>query len=156
MDLSLNQDKFVFVSPQANTCSDIDVSTCARLQDMLTKLGYDVFWNVSNQYLEINNIKSCFLSLQEAFVLVKKAKYFIALRSGFAELLVWSQTPSCIIYTAFKHRNNENYIRSAKLCLEGFTLTKAPRCNMDLKEFVVETKEDYDEIFAEIKEDLCH
>lgn len=153
-NISLNLNNFIFISPEANSCLDIDDEVRQKLETKLKEKGYDTFWNIMKEHPGLSNIKKCFLTLEESFLLCSKAKYFISLRSGLAEFLVDSKTPSYIIYSEFKNRSEDEYM-SADRVLRGFTLKGLPQCNSNIKELVAISKNDYESIIEEIVRDIC-
>ena len=130
LQMGLNLDNFVFLAPEANSCVPYDRDFWTSLIEMLFSKGYDVFVNFAKKdILSDSNLayKSCFLSLQQAFVLARHSKRIISLRSGFVELL--TQTGVCmdILYTReeLKKRFLTEGI-SAFNMLKGFSLKELP------------------------------
>ena len=103
----LNLDKFVFLTPEAQSCKLCDEGFWCELINKFQSEGYDVFVNLASDNVRLQNTisyKTCSLSLEEAFALAKRAKKIVSLRSGFTEILLQTEAPMDILYTEFRHR----------------------------------------------------
>lgn len=128
----LNLENFVFVAPEAFAYQMYYENFWEDVVKILQKSGYDVFINTvagkgdvaSSSYTNdksriidldsIDNVKSFYLTVAEAYALACRAKKIISQRSGFSELLVQTNAPMCVIYSGtdrnvvekFKIRNS--------------------------------------------------
>lgn len=103
----LNLEKFVFLTPEANSCKLYDEDFWVTLINTLQKKGYDVFVTLTDNTVTLRgalDFKTCRLSFAEAFALAKRAKKIVSLRSGFTEFLLQTNVPIDVLYTKFKHR----------------------------------------------------
>ncbi len=134
--IGLNLDRFIFISPEANTCKLYDDDFWIELIKKIEETGYDVFVNLTNNEMNLKdfvNFKTCYLTLAEVFVLAGYANKIIGLRSGLLELLLQTKTPMEILYTRFKNR--KLYLDTAHI-LSGFSLLKLPfDGNQQIREF---------------------
>ena len=136
----LNLNNFIFMAPESFAIKMYNENFWEQLIGILQKNGYDVFLNIvackgvmkKNSYANdkarithlnnINNVKSFFLTIAEAYALACKAKKIITQRSGFSELLVQTQVPMCVIYTG-------NNINSAERMKKIDSLLMSPFAN---------------------------
>ena len=132
--LGLNLDKFVFISPEANSCEYLENSYWKGLIKNLQKEGYDIFVNMLSDKVDLSdlNYKSCKLTYSEAYELVKFAKKVYSLRSGFTEFLLDTKVPMEVYYTKF--RNNTI---TAELIQSGFGMSRIPGVDMSIIDEIV-------------------
>lgn len=152
--IELNLNYFIFIAPEANSCLDIDIDILNDIGIFFREAGFDIFWNITNSYVNSENYKSCFLSLPEALLLCTKAKAIISLQSGFAEFLTEANVPTYILYSKLKNRTQEEQMNASKV-LKGYTLSELPHYKNNIKEYIINNQNDYIEIFDKILEDLC-
>ena len=152
--LGLKLDKFVIIAPEGNSCSDLNHSFVKRIIEALKEKGFDIFLNLVEQSSDLSGEKSCFLTLPELYRLSEKAKAIIGVRSGLIEYIAECGTPSYIIYTSFKNRTKDDYMFAEK-AYSGFTLTKLPQNNYNIKEYIVNSELAYEKTVAAIMEEIC-
>lgn len=129
----LNLDNFVFISPEAESCKLYDEDFWCELINRFKEEGYDVFVNLVKKDVDLDyamDFKSCGLTFAEAFVLARRAKKIISLRSGFTEFLLQTGVPMDVLYTKFKHRHFLNDMDIYHV-MAGFALFQIPFVNKD-------------------------
>jgi hypothetical protein len=134
-DLGLNLNKFVFISPEANSCEALDEEFWIDKINSLKKQEFDIFVNLINKsnIYEKLGCKTCYLTYPEAFSLAKMAKKIYSLRSGFTEFLLNTNVPMEVYYSPFKC----NDITGEQI-KRGFSLLKIPDTNPnDITEIVI-------------------
>jgi ADP-heptose:LPS heptosyltransferase len=132
-NLNLNWDKFVIFAPEANTSLMYPLEFYVNLAKKLQNKGYDVFWNLCKTKTVDQDIKTAMLSYDELFVLAKKSKGVIGLRSGLFDLLSgMNEFPKFVLYTEFPPRGKKagQYYTSEK-ALVGFSLKKLPNVDVN-------------------------
>lgn len=131
--IGLKIDNFIFIAPQAKSCQLIGNSFWIDLIKKYQFQGYDVFVNLVNGSIDLNDVdvKSCFLTYSEAFALAKRSRKIISLRSGFCELLLQTEVPMEIFYTKFRKRRNFGEL-SVDRVVSGFNLSHLPQINVSL------------------------
>ncbi len=136
-NIGLNLENFVFVSPHAYSCYELDCKFWIELCEELKKQGMDVFFNISKADKNIieADYKTCELTFNEAFALAQMSKQIVCLRSGLSELLLQAGVPLHIIYTKFKNRKVFEEIPTEK-AMSGFGLRVLPGVDLEnLKEY---------------------
>lgn len=127
----LNLDKFIFISPEAQSCSLYYETFWCELINRLKEKGYDIFVNLVTNDVNLKyaiDFKSCNLTFSEAFALARRAKRIISLRSGFTEFLIQTNTPNDVLYTKFCHRHFFDDL-DVTHTIFGFSLKKFPCIN---------------------------
>lgn len=117
--IGLNVDNFVFLSPEANTCEELDIAFWEKLKKEMKDI--DIFCNVTRNLEKYKNFKRCKLSLKEVYILAQLSKEIIGIRSGLMDLLADIEKPMKIIYTA-KRKREGFFPLTAEEMLAGFTL----------------------------------
>ena len=128
----LNLEKFVFISPEAQSCEMLDEDFWFELISQIKAKGYDVFMNLTGEDFKLRNTsiyKTCRLTFAEAFALARLSKKIVSLRSGLTEFLIQTGVPMDVLYTKFVKRHLFNDM-DAEHIMSGFTLTKLPNVNM--------------------------
>lgn len=129
--IGLNLNKFIFVSPDAQSNPSLSNEFWSRLSEEMERLGYNLFFNTVPFESNLKNVKTCFLSFEEAYVLSQRSKGIIALRSGFVELLsTIKNLPIICLYTPFKKRGSLESMPAGTV-LKSFTLKLLP--NIDIQ-----------------------
>ncbi|MBO5738778.1 hypothetical protein J6R97_05510 [bacterium] len=147
-------DKFVIISPEANTCSE-DCVNWEKICNGLKDEGFDVVLNVQNMKNYIPNTIPVFLPYEEMLELTKFASAFLGLRSGLVEILSQNTryTPFYVLYSAFPERGLLKAMDSEK-ALSGFSLKKLPNVNaenvFECEVDKIEEKDILDEIFNKL------
>lgn len=139
LQMNLNRDRFIFLSPEATTISPIPNHLWQDFIDKVREKGYDVFLNTTCSP-QLEGCKSCFLDFEEAYELASYAKAIIGLRSGFLETLTTINTPFHVIYNRDIQGNNNRLLRNTLLKLPGvhpeqiheYDYLKNPRCLEDI------------------------
>lgn len=154
--INLNLEKFVFISPEAKSCSNIEVEFWTNLISDIKAKGYDIFVNIAEKNIDIpikNNYKTCFLTFSEAFYLASLSKRIISLRSGFTEVLLQTNVPIDVLYTGYKDRPYFGEL-TVEQVMSGFAVNKLPNINdFDITEYNAE-KDDLTHISASIIQKL--
>lgn len=162
----LNLDNFVFVAPEAYAHEMFYEGFWEKLIKALQNIGYDVFLNTvackgilqQGSYTKddkskmfnldkMQNIKSFYLTIAEAFALACRAKKIISHRSGLSELLVQTDVPMCVIYSG----NNRNAVEQFKI---KNVLTNSPFANPDKINEINVVGMDFDDIMRAISDML--
>lgn len=153
--INLDENNFVFLSPEANSTNLLPAEFWQDITDYLKQNNIDVFCNVMDEKNKPDNAKSCFLTFKESYILAKKAKTIIALRSGFIEILSSVKTPMHIIYNIFNNTKNPNITN----LYENYTLKNYPDISEQIYEYVNQDEKDLDiikvEIINQINKNLC-
>lgn len=127
--IKLNLEKFIFICPEAPSCRLINMSFWNKIGKIFIQKGYDIFVNLTDQQLikdfSERGYKTCNLTYLEAFLLAKKAKKIIALRSGLVDFLVYTKVPCVIFYTSF-NVDSRNIFLSADVIKESFSINSIP------------------------------
>ena len=125
--LNLNLSNFVFLSPEARSCTLIDNLFWKRLISEFKNYGFDVFVNLADYCVDLKGIpyKTCNLSYPEAFALAKLSKKIVSLRSGLTEFLLQSGVPMDVLYTCFRNRRFFNDM-TVQQVMSGFGLNELP------------------------------
>ena len=101
----LNLENFIFVSPEADSNPSCSVEFWEKLNKKLNLMGYDVFYNIFQGNIHINNIKHCKLDKQEVQALCQLSKGIIGIKSGLIEpLCTIHNIPIISIYTSMYER----------------------------------------------------
>lgn len=135
--ISLNLEKFVFLSPEARSCRCLSDDFWIRLAEAFQAKGFDIFINA----LQVTGLtskigKSCQLTFPEAFALARRAKRIVSLRSGLTEFLMDAQVPLDAIYTDFERRGSLTQV-SATAVYKAFTLSLVPNFDSSrVREFI--------------------
>ena len=135
-NIGLNIEKFVLISPEANSCELLKNSFWVNLINDLTQQGYDIFVNIATDCVNLDGAKykTCKLSYSEAYTLALRAKKIYSLRSGFTEFLLDTKVPMEVYYTKFRNNNI-----TAEQIHNEYGLLKIPGTNPDLiKEVIYE------------------
>lgn len=135
--ISLNMDKFIFISPEANSVKPLSDDFWNKITTYLHQQGYDIFCNAIHK-CRIKYVKSVPLSFAESYLLAKKSKAIIALRSGFIEMFLQFDIQQHIIYT--------QTISVLESVLESYTLKKYPGASKKIYEYLYPEKSE-DDIF---------
>lgn len=123
-------EKFVILSPEANTCDDGCVEWGDLCRDLSAK-GYKIVLNIQDLTKQIAGTIPAFLSYEEFLELSRYACAAIGLRSGFMEILsVNKELPLYVVYSGFPRRGVLKEM-SASVALSGFTIKKLPGVNKD-------------------------
>lgn len=124
---NLNLNNFIFIAPEARSCELIDNKFWIALINDYNAKGFDIFVNLSDDMLDLTGAKykSFDISFVEAFVLAKKAKKIITLRSGINELLMQTGVETEVLYTRFKHREFSRDM-TVEHIVAGFSLMQLP------------------------------
>lgn len=97
--INLDIDKFIFIAPEALSCHLLDIEFWRKISIDLRNMGYDSFFNITENFQDYNFCKHINLSVEEAFILAQMSKGIISLRSGFSELFTFIHNiPVSIIY----------------------------------------------------------
>ena len=123
--IGLNLDNFIMLSPEANTCEEIDINIWRDLKSYYESKGYDVFCNLKNKSKKYSDFKQCSLTLAEVYELATRAKEIIGIRSGLLDILVETGTSIKVVYTKAKDRDKYNSL-SAEEIIEAFSIKKYP------------------------------
>lgn len=131
--INLNTDKFIFIAPEAVSASSLNEKFWINLIKKYNDEGYDVFINITQDDAKYGNkgYKTCDLNFCEAFMLAKKAKKIIMLRSGFSEFLLQTNVQMDVLYTKFRYRHVFQDMSVEKV-LSGFSLYNIPEIKKDL------------------------
>lgn len=144
----LNLEKFVFISPEAQSCEMLDEDFWLELISQFKAKGYDVFMNLVGEEFKLKNTssyKTCRLTFAEAFALARLSKKIISLRSGLTEFLIQTGVPMDVLYTKFSQRAFVNDMNIDQI-ISGFGLMKIPFIDMfKVQEFNMN----------EVSQDLC-
>ena len=144
----LNLEKFVFISPEAQSCEMLDEDFWFELVSQFKSKGYDVFMNLTGEDFKLRNTsiyKTCRLTFAEAFALARLSKKIISLRSGLTEFLLQTGVPMDVLYTKFSQRAFVNDMNIDQI-ISGFGLMKIPFIDMfKVQEFNMN----------EVSQDLC-
>lgn len=126
--IGLNLDKFVFLSPEAQSCKLYDEDFWNILINKLHDKGYDIFVNLVGGEIKLKaetSYKTCDLTFAQAFALAKRAKKIVSLRSGFTEFLLQTGVPIDVLYTKFKCRTFFDDMDIYHV-MSGFGITQIP------------------------------
>lgn len=135
-DINLNIDNFVIISPEANSCKQLNPEFWSEIVEQLNKQNIDVFLNTVKE-CNIPNAKSCYLSFEELCILLKKARGSIFLRSGLCDIATsFITTPSVILYSDLHFMANVDTL--AGFSVMPFTLNKSL-----IKEFNAREKQEF-------------
>ena len=137
--INLNIEKFIFICPEASSCSMIKMDFWRDIAIKYKSLGYDIFINSKNTNSDIEAMpcKNCYLDIEEAYLLAQKSKLIISLRSGFTEALMTLQKKMIVLYTSFVDKNGTSGL-SAQAVFDGFSLSKLPDFHANrVQEFIV-------------------
>lgn len=144
----LNLEKFVFISPEAQSCEMLNEDFWFELISQIKAKGYDVFMNLTGENFKLRNTsiyKTCRLTFAEAFALARLSKKIISLRSGLTEFLIQTGVPMDVLYTKFSQRAFVNDMNIDQI-ISGFGLMKIPFIDMfKVQEFNMN----------EVSQDLC-
>ena len=144
----LNLEKFVFLSPEAQSCEMLDKDFWLELISKFQSKGYDVFMNLTGKEFELENTlsyKTCNLTFSEAFALAGLSKKIISLRSGLTEFLIQTGVSMDVLYTKFKQRPIFAEM-DTKYIMSGFGIKQIPMTDKyNIREFNMD----------EISQDLC-
>ena len=127
-ELGLNLDRFVFLSPEANSCEYCEDELWVTLINEFQNKDYDVFVNLAGEDIKLEgakDYKTCKLSFAEAFSLAKRAKKIVSLRSGLTEFLVQTGVPMDVLYTKFRQRHLFNDME-IEYVMSGFGMKHLP------------------------------
>lgn len=123
----LNLDNFVFLAPEAFAFTTFSETFWKEIIKILQNTGYDVFINMvacrnivrKDSYTnnkskiltlyKVQNVKTFYLTIAEAYALACKSKIIISQRSGFSELLVQTKVPMCVLYSGNEKNNVEKW-----------------------------------------------
>lgn len=119
--INLNFNKFIYLFPEANSIQNLPIKFWQDIVNKFRKHGYDVFCN--SELNELLNVKYCFLTHAEAYLLAQKSKCIIALRSGMLELFTELKVPQYVIYTPA--------IAPIEHFFDLYTLKKYPNASVD-------------------------
>ena len=120
--INLKTDNFVILAPEAVTCSVLPKIFWVKLVQKLNQ--YEIYLNITNKNNNISGCKTLDLNYREVYLLAKKAKAVISLRSGLSEFLLPTAIPNIVIYTKFKKRVKNAF--SVDKGIEGFSMSKIP------------------------------
>lgn len=132
--LSLNMEKLVILSPEANSCLLIPVAKWQELAVKLRQRGWSIFFNVTNMPSP-DGITYPELSLDEVLLLAQKAKCVVGLRSGLLDLISAVNPNLHIIYTGFQTYGIFNTLTPEQV-KTGFDLKYLPNCKGKIKNYV--------------------
>ena len=134
----LNLENFIFIAPESFALAMYSDNFWEELTRSLQSSGYDIFVNtvsckevmMKNSYANnksrvtnidnLDNVKSFFLTVGEAYALACKAKKIITARSGFSEMLVQTEVPLCVIYTGANLENVERIKKTGTVMMSPF------------------------------------
>lgn len=140
------KNNFVILSPEANSCKQIETDFWNDLIQRFQSHGLDVFLNTINN-LCLKNVKTCYLNFEEFCLLLQKAKGSVFLRSGLCDIAVSCiESPSVILYTGLNYKENIN-------TLAGFSVLPFSKNKSLIKELVYTTAEE--NLKYEIIENIC-
>lgn len=121
--IKLKLDKFVIISPEANSIDPLPDSFWEKLIKEYRQKGYDVFENTTNPNNVRDGVKSCFLTYEEAYLLASRAQAIVGLRSGFLELFYQLKVPQHILYTPVTPTSRNVHLLNV---VENYTLKQYP------------------------------
>ena len=147
--IGLNIDKFIFISPEANTCEAYDRTFWYNLKQESEKEGIDVYCNTRACNPDFKGFKHCDLNLCEAYYLASRAQKIIGLRSGILDLLALSGKPIIALYTKARKRPAFDMLTLDEM-LEGFNMKNV----VNVTEYNTD-KFNREALEKHIKEDLC-
>lgn len=127
-NIGLNLNKFIFITPEAQSCKLYDEDFWCELINQFQAKGYDVFVNLTGNDVNLRtatDYKACFLTFAEAFALAKHSKKIVSLRSGFTEFLLQTGVPIDVLYTKFRYRHLSDDLDIYHV-MSGFGLTQLP------------------------------
>lgn len=128
--INLNIDNFVIIAPETKTSKPLSKTLWEKLINEFRKRGVDIFLNIKDEEFVFENCKQTKLSYPEAFLLAKKAKSIICVKSGFVEVLLPVNCPTIAVYTEF--RNKKRYKITPEQVISVFSMHKLPFVNHDL------------------------
>ena len=148
--MKLNINKFVFLSPEAASLEELDVSFWGEIVEKLKLKGFDVFNNSLNKKSKIPGTKMEKLTVDEALLLAKRAKVIVGLRSGLLDVLSSTLTPMCIVYNQMKNSRNPYLFN----CYENYTFKKYPYIPSKLFEYKISNECDMSKVIQNILFDI--
>lgn len=147
--IHLNTENFVIIAPEAKTSNPLSKYFWEKIINEFKIRGVDVFLNVKDDEFIFENCKYTKISYPEAFLLAKKAKAIICVKSGFVEVLLPANCPTIAVYTEFRNKNR--YKISPEQVISVFSMHKLPFVNHDLIcELNYDNFQNDDELFENI------
>lgn len=134
---SLRDEKYVFLAPASVSVSQIEQSVWKEIADICKKYGFIVVENENKNYQQKIGDIEVFKSIDETYLIAKKASFIISARSGLSDLLAYTKSPMMVIYPN-------------KWSLEKFTFSKMP-----FSRHIIEIVED-GKLIQIVEEMLCH
>lgn len=129
---NINISNLIFLSPCATSCKSLPVDFINKLIKILNNKGFSVFINDAITLQGLDSSLDWFstkLTFNEAFLMAKKSKKIIIVRSGFSEFLIQTNVNMDIIYTDFNYDLKNSFLKS-------FTVSKIPKIhNSIIREF---------------------
>lgn len=102
-DINLDINNFVILSPEANSCKQLDSNFWLKLANKFNEMHIDVFLNTVHNY-ELPNTKSCYLNFEEFCILLQKARGSVFLRSGLCDIATtFVASPTVILYSELNY-----------------------------------------------------
>lgn len=136
---------FCFIAPDAQSNGTLPFEFWDKLSIILSKKGYDIFYN-SIPYNRFNSsMKTQLLSLDETRYLAEQADIIIGVRSGLMDVISNNHSQIHCFYLPFHNRSKELPELSAEKVYNCFTLKQLPttQSNNNIYEYVIEDNEDY-------------
>ena len=114
-------DNFILITPEAFSCENLEDDFCYKLISKLKQKGYNVIIN-SSKYSQYKNFApTTYFNFKSLYLLAKRAKYIITVRSGLSEFLSTCNTPQFVIVTSLP-----NYELSSNDICSCYDLNKLP------------------------------
>lgn len=125
--LHIKNNEFVFVLPEANTCSDFTVEELDLVVRSILKKGLHPLVNIfqRKEFYTVKGIKTCDLSVQECFQIASLSAYVIGVKSGLMEILAEADKRTIVVAKPFKNRAPSEQM-PVEASLKGFSAKHLP------------------------------
>lgn len=125
--LHIKNNKFVFILPEANTCSDFTVEELDLVVQAILKKGLKPVVNIfqRKEFYAVKGIKTCDLTVPECFEMASLSVYVIGVKSGLLEILSEAGKRTLVVAKPFKNRAPSEQM-PVEASLEGFSARHLP------------------------------